>query len=46
MIRECYEEIGIDVKFNKLICFRELSNFKENKYDFYFLGLLEMKDIN
>ena len=38
MIRECKEELGIDCKFIKLLGFRELSKFKGNRNDLYFLG--------
>ena len=44
MIREVKEELGLDVKFEMIINFKEITQFRGNSVHLYFLGLVSIED--
>lgn len=44
MVREVKEELGIDVKFEMIVNFKEITRFRNDSIHFYYLGIVTIED--
>ena len=44
MVREVKEELGIDVRFEMIVNFKEITRFRNDTIHFYYLGVVVVED--